>query len=296
MPELPEVTVYVEALRRHIGGEVLEAIRLRSASLLKTVDPPIAMAVGRRVLSISRLAKRIVWSLEGDLHLVFHLMLSGRLRWRRRESPVPKKTGHGAFDFAGGSVVLTEAGTRKRAALHVIAGGEGLEELDRGGLDPLTATIEELRAALRRENRTLKRALTDQRILGGIGNAHSDEILLAARLSPVKRTARLTDDELRRLHRAMRGSLEEWIERLRKEVGSGFPDKVTAFHPAMKAHGKFGQACPQCGSPIQRIRYAENETNYCVICQTGGRLLKDRSLSRLLRDDWPRTIEELEDL
>lgn len=295
MPELPEVTVYVEALERRILGATLERVRLHSPSLLKTFDPPISQVEGRSVRSVARLAKRIIWALDDELFLVFHLMITGRLRWRKRGVAVPKKAGHAAFDFADGTVLLTEAGTAKRASLHLVRGATALAAFERGGIDPLEASAEEFRAALLRENRSLKRALTDQRILSGIGNAHSDEILLAARLSPVKRTQRLSDDELTRLYAATRETLHEWTDRLRSEVGDGFPDKVTAFHPAMKVHGKYGQPCPQCGSPIQRIVYAANETNYCAACQTGGRLLRDRALSRLLKDDWPSTLEELED-
>jgi formamidopyrimidine-DNA glycosylase len=248
------------------------------------------------VVGLRRLWKRIVWELDGDLFLVFHLMISGRLRWRKKGAAVPRKGAHAAFDFADGTLLLTEASTQKRASLHVVRGEAALEALDPGGIEPLEAGLDEFRAALTRENHTLKRALTDPRILSGIGNAHSDEILLAARLSPLKRTAQLTDGEIERLHGATRASLREWTERLRDEVGEGFPEKVTAFHPAMRVHGRFRQPCPVCGSPIQRIVYGEHETNYCPTCQTGGRLLKDRAFSRLLREDWPRTVDELERL
>ncbi|UCC82804.1 MAG: Fpg/Nei family DNA glycosylase [Gemmatimonadota bacterium] len=294
MPELPEVTVYVEALERRIRGATLERVRLQSPSLLKTFDPPISAAEGQRVLGLRRMAKRIVWELDGELYMVFHLMITGRLRWRERGTAVPRKPGHAAFDFANGSVLLTEAGRAKQASLHLVHGATSLASFERGGIDPLEASLEEFRTALVRENRSLKRALTDQRILAGIGNAYSDEILLVARLSPVKRTHQLSEDELVRLYRAVRETLQGWTDRLRSEVGDGFPEKVTAFHPAMKVHGKYGQPCPQCGSPIQRIVYAANETNYCASCQTDGKLLRDRALSRLLKDDWPSTLEELE--
>ena len=295
MPELPEVTVYVEALRRHIAGERLERVRIRSASLLRTYDPPITAVEGKPVEDVSRLAKRIVWHLEDELFMVFHLMLTGRFRWRAPGSAVPKKRGHAGFDFPSGCVLLTEEGSKKRASLHVVRGAEALHDFERGGIDPLGTSLQDFGAALRRENRTLKRALTDQRILSGIGNAHSDEILLRARLSPVKRSQGLSDELVERLYQATRAWLREWTTRLRQEVGEGFPEKVTAFHPAMGAHGKYGKPCPQCGSPIQRIVYAERETNYCANCQTGGKLLKDRAISRLLGEDWPRTLEELEE-
>ena len=286
--------VYVEALERRIAGERLERARIQSPSLLKTYDPPVSAVEGKRVRGISRIAKRIVWELEGDLFLVFHLMLAGRLRWKKRGVAVPRKWGLAAFDFQDGTLLLSEAGTKKRASLHIVLGGAGLAEFERGGIEPFESGLEEFSAALRRENRTLKRALTDPRIISGIGNAHSDEILLAARLSPVKRTGQLSDAELERLYECTRASLHEWIERLRSELGDGFPDKVTAFHPAMRAHGKFGKPCPECGSPIQRIVYAKNEVNYCARCQTGGKLLRDRALSRILKDDWPDSLNELE--
>ena len=294
MPELPEIAVYVEALERRIGGRVLEKVRLRSASLLRTWDPPLAAVEGRRVVGLRRVGKRVVWQMEDDLFLVFHLMIAGRFRWRKKGAAVPKKGAHGAFDFPDGTLLLTEAATHKRASLHVVRGEDALAALDPGGVEPLEASLDEFAAALRRENHTLKRALTDPRILSGIGNAHSDEILLDARLSPLKRTAQLSDAEMERLWAATRASLTAWTERLRGEVGEGFPEKVTAFHPAMRVHGRFGQPCPVCGAPIQRIVHGEHETNYCPGCQTEGRLLKDRALSRLLREDWPRTLEELE--
>ena len=296
MPELPEVNLYLHALRSRVLGEVLQAVRIRSPSFLKTWDPPIDSAHGRRVESLTRLGKRIVFGLEGDLHLVVHLMIAGRFKWRRRGVAVPRKMGHAAFDFAAGTLLLTEASSHKRASLHLVKGEEALRRHDPGGVEPLVATPEIFAAALRRENRTLKRALTDPRILSGIGNAHSDEILLRARLSPVTLTSRLTDDEIERLRNAAQSSLKEWSARLIEETGDAFPEKVTACHPAMAAHGKYGHPCPQCDTPIQRIVYATRETNYCPECQTGGRLLADRGLSRLLGRDWPRKLEDLEAL
>ena len=296
MPELPEVTLYVEALQRHVVGRTLERVRLRSPSLLKTYDPPLSAVEGRRVLGLGRIGKRIIWQMEGELWLVFHLMITGRFRWRKPGAAVPRKRGHAAFDFPHGTLLLTEASAKKRASLHVVRGAESLETFDRGGVEPLESSLEEFRTALLRENRTLKRVLTDPRLVSGIGNAHSDEILLAARLSPLKRTRGLTEDEIAGLHRATRDWLEAFTERLRTETGDGFPERITAFHPAMRVHGRYGKPCPVCGTPIQRIRYGENETDYCPGCQTEGRLLRDRSLSRILRDDWPRTLDELENI
>jgi len=296
MPELPEITAYVEGLERAILGHPLERVRLRSPSLVRTWDPPVSVAQGRRVTGIRRIGKRIVWAMEDELFLVFHLMITGRFKWGKPGLAVPKKRAHGAFDFPDGTLLLTEQSTHKRASLHVVRGEAALAELDPGGIDPLTSTAPEFVAALRSENRTLKRALTDPRILSGVGNAHSDEILLFARLSPLQLTRNLSDEEMARLHEVMRESLTDWTERLRAEFGDRFPDKITAFHPAMAAHGKFGEPCPVCGSPIQRIKYADRETNYCPTCQTGGTVLADRGMSRLLGDDWPRTLEELEEL
>ncbi|MGH7575158.1 MAG: Fpg/Nei family DNA glycosylase [Longimicrobiales bacterium] len=296
MPELPEISAYLFALERHATGQPLERVRVASPSLLRTWDPPLTAVHGRTVRGFERLGKRIVWDLGDELYLVLHLMLTGRLRWRERGAPIPRKVGHAAFDFPNGTLLLTEMATKKRASLHVVQGAAGLARHDRGGVEPLEVDIETFREALMRENRTLKRALTDPRLMSGIGNAHSDEILLAARLSPVKRTHQLADDEIIRLFEATRIELSEWTERLSAEAGGAFPEKVTAFHPAMAAHGKYGQPCPQCGTPIQRIVYAENETNYCPACQTGGRLLADRALSRLLGEDWPRSLDELEEL
>lgn len=296
MPELPEIELYLHALAPRILNEPLEGLRVRSPSLLRTFDPPISTMVGLRVLGLERVGKRVVWALEDDLFAVFHLMISGRFKWRAPGAPVPKKGAHGAFDFPGGTLLLTEAGTRKRASLHLVRGREELKRLNPGGLEPLQGSFSEFRKALLRENRTLKRALTDPRILSGIGNAHSDEILLLAGLSPVRRTRQLSDEELQRLFSVTVGSLTEWVARLREEAGEKFPEKVTAFHPEMGAHGKFGEPCPVCGSLIQRIVYESRETNYCATCQTGGKLLADRALSRILRGDWPRTLEELEEL
>jgi len=296
MPELPEITAYIEGLGRTILGHPLERVRLRSPSLVRTWDPPLSAAEGLRVEGLSRLGKRIVWEMEGDLFLVFHLMITGRFKWTKRGAPVPKKRAHGAFDFSTGTLLLTEQSTHKRASLHVVRGEAALAGLDPGGIDPLEVDVAGFAEALRREGRTLKRALTDPRVFSGIGNAHSDEILLFAGLSPLQLTRNLSDDEVERLWTVTRSSLTEWTERLREEFGDSFPEKITAFHPAMAAHGRFGQPCPVCGSPIQRIRYADRETNYCATCQTGGRVLADRGMSRLLGDDWPRTLEELEEL
>jgi formamidopyrimidine-DNA glycosylase len=296
MPELPEITAYMEGLERTVLGHPLERIRLRSPSLVRTWEPPLAAAEGLRVCGLRRLGKRIVWEMEGDLFLVFHLMITGRFKWTKAGAAVPRKRAHGAFDFAHGTLLLTEQSTHKRASLHVVRGEAALADLDPGGIDPLAAGPEEFAAALRRESRTLKRALTDPRVFSGIGNAHSDEILLFAGLSPLQLTRNLSDEEVERLREVTRRSLEEWTVRLRGEFGERFPDKITAFHPAMAAHGKFGEPCPVCGSPIQRIRYADRETNYCATCQTGGKILADRGMSRLLGDDWPRTLEELEEL
>src|SRR5690606_28094280 len=296
MPELPEITAYVEGLERTIVGQPLERIRVRSPSLLRTWDPPLSAAEGRVVRSIGRVGKRVVWSMEGQLFLVFHLMISGRFKWTKAGAAVPRKRAHGAFDFPNGTLLLTEQASHRRASLHVVRGTEALQALDPGGLEVLDASLDDFREALTRENRTLKRALTDPRILSGIGNAHSDEILLFARISPLQLTRNLSDDEMARLHEVTRASLKQWIGRLREEFGDRFPGRITAFHPAMAAHGKFGEPCPVCGSPIQRIKYADRETNYCPECQTGGKILADRGLSRLLGDDWPRTLEELEEL
>jgi formamidopyrimidine-DNA glycosylase len=294
MPELPDVSVYIESLAPRIVGERLERVRLASPFLLRTVEPPLAELFGRRVHALRRLGKRIVMELDGDLLLVIHLMIAGRLRWRPSGTKVPGKLGLAAFDFSSGTLLLTEASSRKRAALHVVRGEAALAALDPGGLEPLDADLASFRAAVLRERHTLKRTLTDPRILSGIGNAYSDEILHAARLSPVKLTQQLSDEEMTRLHAAIRSTLLEFTARIRSEVGDGFPEKVTAFRDDMAVHGRYGHPCPVCGTPVQRIVHAENETNYCPTCQTGGKLLADRALSRLLRADWPRTLEELE--
>ncbi len=294
MPELPEVELYLHALEPRIGGQVLEDVRIRSPSLLRTFDPPASALVGKRVRGLERLGKRIVLALEGELFAVFHLMVSGRFKWLPPASAIPKRGAHGAFHFPRGTLVLTEAGTKKKATLHIVRGRERLRALDPGGTEPLQTDLAGFREALMRENRTLKRALTDPRLLSGIGNAHSDEILLFAGLSPVRRTWQLGELEVERLFQVTVRSLREWTDRLKEEAGDAFPEKVTAFHPAMAAHGKFGEPCPVCETPIQRIVYESRETNYCPTCQTGGKLLADRSLSRILREDWPKTLEELE--
>jgi formamidopyrimidine-DNA glycosylase len=295
MPELPDVTVYLECLAPRIVGETLERIRVASPFVVRTYDPPLAAAEGRRVVGLRRLGKRVVLALGGDLFLVIHLMIAGRLRWRDRGAAIPKKLGLLAFDFPKGTLLFTEAGTKKRASLHVVRGEAALAAHDPGGIEPLDANADEFAAALRRENRTLKRALTDPRLFAGIGNAYSDEILHRARLSPLRLTRDLDDAEARRLHTASVETLRAWIDRLRAEAGEGFPERVTAFREGMAVHGRFGKPCPDCAAPVQRIVYAENECNYCARCQAGGRLLADRALSRLLKDDWPRTLEGWED-
>ncbi|MDH3402694.1 MAG: formamidopyrimidine-DNA glycosylase [Acidobacteriota bacterium] len=295
MPELPDVELYLHALSTHVQGRVLGRVRLASPFLLRSVAPPLAAAHGRRVVGLRRLGKRIVFGLEGELFLVLHLMIAGRLRWKPAGVKIPRRLGLAAFDFAAGSLLLTEAGTKKRASLYVVAGEEGLAAHDPGGLEVLDCGAPELGAALRAESHTLKRALTDPRILSGIGNAYSDEILHRARLSPFKRTGKLGDEEVARLHAAAVATLTEWRDRLVAEVGDGFPDKVTAFRPGMAVHGRFGEPCPVCGTRVQRLVYADHEANYCPRCQTGGRLLADRALSRLLKEDWPKTLEELEE-
>lgn len=294
MPELPDVELYLDALDRHIGGHELLAIRCRSPFLLRTVQPPLSAACGRRVTEFRRIGKRIAIGLEDDLWLVLHLMIAGRLHWKDPEAKLAGKRDLVAFDFADGSLVLTEAGSKKRASLHVIEGAAALAALDPGGLEPLDIDLPAFRDALRRNNHTVKRALTDPKLFSGIGNAYSDEILHAAKLSPITRTQKLTDAEIERLFKAVRETLTLWVDRLREETGDGFPKKVTAFRDGMAVHGRYGKPCPVCGAPVQRIRYASNETNYCAACQTGGRLLADRALSRLLKGDWPKTLEELE--
>ena len=295
MPELPDIVVYLEALGRRVIGERLERVRLASPFLLRSVDPPLADTFGKRVLELRRMGKRIVFVLEDDLFLVLHLMVSGRLRWGEAGAKIPGKLGLAAFDFSSGTMLLTEASSKKRASLHVARGAAGLAQFDRGGLEPLDSDLASFRRVLLSENHTLKRSLTDPTLFSGIGNAYSDEILHRARLSPVRLTNKLGDEEIARLHRAVREVLVEWTERLRAQTGDGFPEKVTAFRPEMAVHGRYRLPCPVCGSPVQRIVYAENETNYCPVCQTGGKLLADRALSRLLHGDWPRTLEELEE-
>ena len=292
MPELPDIVVYLEALRVRIEGRMLRGIRIASPFLLRSVEPPPPATHGKNVVALERLGKRIVVRLEDDLALVLHLMIAGRLRWRDPDAPIPKRGGLAAFDFESGTLVLTEAGTKKRASLHIVRGEADLRAHDRGGLEVLEATLPDFQAALARERHTLKRALTDPRLFSGIGNAYSDEILHRARLSPFKRTDQLTGEEIERLHRAVREAMREWIDRLRRETGEGFPEKVTAFREGMAVHGRYREPCPACGAPVQRIVYAENECNYCARCQTGGKLLADRSLSRLLKDDWPKTIDD----
>jgi formamidopyrimidine-DNA glycosylase len=294
MPELPDITVYLDALEPRVLGTRLEGVRLESAFLLRTAQPPLAEAAGRRVEALRRVGKRIALGLEGELWLVLHLMIAGRLHWRAPGAKPPAGRRLAAFAFERGTLVLTEAGTKKRASLHVVQGAAALAAHDPGGLDPLACDPAAFRAALVRADHTLKRALTDPRLLSGIGNAYSDEILHRARLSPVALTQRLEAQEIARLYAATRAVLEDWIARLRREAGTDFPEKVTAFRPGMAVHGRYGEPCPECGTQVQRIRYAEHETNYCPRCQTGGRLLADRSLSRLLGNDWPRSIEELE--
>jgi formamidopyrimidine-DNA glycosylase len=296
VPELPDIVVYLEALERRVLGEVVRGVRIASPAVLRTYDPPYDAPVGHKVETLQRVGKRIVFGFEEDLYLVIHLMVAGRLRWEAPKKAIPKKVGLAAIDFDPGTLVLTEQGSHKRAGIWLSRGFEGVAELDRGGVEPLEVSDDEFGAALKRENRTLKRALTDPRIFSGIGNSYSDEILWAARMSPVKRTGQLTDEEVSDLRRAVVESLTEWTDRLREEVGEDWPTKVTAFRDDMAVHGKFGQPCPRCGSKVPRIVHADNETNYCATCQTGGKLLADRSLSRLLKDDWPKTIEELEEI
>jgi len=295
MPELPDVVVYIEALERRIRGARLERVRVLSPFVLRSVDPPLAAAAGRTVSGLRRLGKRIVVGLDSDLFLVLHLMIAGRLHWRPAGAKPPGKIGLAAFDFATGTLVMTEAGTKKRAAIHLVRGEEALREHDPGGLEVLEADLTAFRAALLAEKHTLKRALTDARLFSGIGNAYSDEILHRACLSPVKLSQQLADEEIRRLFEATRATLLDWCERLRREAGDGFPEGVTAFREGMAVHGRYGKPCPACGAPVQRIVHAENATNYCARCQTGGRLLADRALSRLLKEDWPRTLEQLEE-
>jgi formamidopyrimidine-DNA glycosylase len=294
MPELPDILLYLHALRPRVVGQRVSGVRLASAFLLRSIEPPLASVEGRIVTDLHRLGKRVVFELERELFLVFHLMIAGRFRWRPAGASVPGKVGLIALDFDAGTLIMTEAGTKRQASLYVVQGREALERHNPGGLEVLNIDLATFVEALRRDNHTLKRALTDPHLFSGIGNAYSDEILHAARLSPFKQTAALTSEEAARLFDATRSVLSSWIDRLQSETGSDFPEKVTAFREGMAVHGRYGKPCPVCGSTVQRIAYASNEANYCVTCQTSGRLLADRSLSRLLRDDWPRTLEELE--
>ena len=295
MPELPDIVVYLDCLEPRVKGQALEKVRLASPFLLRTVEPPINAIFGKQVLRLSRLGKRIVFSLGDELFLVLHLMIAGRLHWKPAGAKIPGKVGLAAFDFATGTLLLTEAGSKKRASLYLVKGANELARHNPGGLEVLEADEASFRAALIKENHTLKRTLTDPRLFSGIGNAYSDEILHRARLSPLTLTQRLSPAEIGRLYQATRATLEDWTRRLRQDAGDGFPEKVTAFRPEMAVHGRHGKPCPVCGTTIQRIVYADNETNYCPRCQTGGKILADRSLSRLLKDDWPRSIEELEE-
>ncbi len=296
MPELPDVELYIHALEPRVVGETLEKVRLTSPFLLRSVEPPIDQAENRQILGLRRLGKRIVFELEGDIFLVFHLMIAGRFRWRPRGARIPGKLGLVAFDLSSGTLLLTEAASMKRASLHVVSGAVNLGQHNPGGIEVLECGLDDFRCALARENHTLKRSLTDPRLFSGIGNAYSDEILHRARLSPMKQTRHLDDAEIETLYGAVREVLQEWCRRLIEETGDGFPEKVTAFRPGMAVHGRYREPCPDCGSRVQRIRYAANECNYCARCQTGGRLLADRSLSRLMKKDWPRTLEELEEI
>ena len=294
MPELPDITIYLEALAPRIVGQPLERTRIVSPSLLRTVDPPLSAAEGRKVVGLRRLGKRIVWEMEGNIFLVFHLMIAGRFKWRPEGTKAPAKVGLASFDFPSGTLLLTEASPKHRASLHVVEGEPALAKHDPGGLDVLGADVSAFGKRLQSASHTLKRALTDPHLFDGIGNWLSDEILHAAKLSPFLLTGKLSDEEIGRLHKATQQTVRAWIEKLRAEAGAKFPEKVSAFKEGMAVHGRYKQPCPVCGSPVQRIRYADNEANYCATCQTGGRVLADRSLSRLLKADWPRSLEEWE--
>jgi formamidopyrimidine-DNA glycosylase len=295
MPELPDITIYLEALQRRIMGHRLERIRLVSPFLVRTADPPLVEANGKVIRELRRIGKQIVFGLEGDLFLVVHLMIAGRFHWRRAGSKIPGKVGLAAFDFAVGTLLLTEAGTRKLAALHMVRGENGLRQFDLGGIEPLASNVQSFQTALTRKNQMVKRALTDPHLFSGIGNAYSDEILHRARLSPITLTRKMDEEAIARLFQATQTVLTEWIGRLRAETGDGFPEKVTAFHKDMAVHGRYGRPCPVCDSPVQRIVYTQNETNYCPACQTEGKLLADRALSRLLKSNRPKTLKELDD-
>jgi formamidopyrimidine-DNA glycosylase len=294
VPELPDIELYLSALRPRVLDRVVERVRVTSPFFVRTFDPPIAALEGRRVQALSRLGKRLVWAFDDDLFVVVHLMIAGRLRWREKGAAIPAKVGLAAFDFAEATLLFTEAGTRKQASLHVVRGDAAVAAMDPGGAEVFGMTRETFAAALRRGNHTLKRSLTDPHLFSGIGNAYSDEILHAAQLSPVKLTQALSEEEMARLFEATQAVLRYWLAALQEAAGDAFPEKVTAFRPGMAVHGRYGKPCPRCGAPIQRIVYARNESNYCAACQTGGRLLADRALSRLLRDDWPKTLEDLE--
>ena len=293
MPELPDVTVYIEAISRRVSGQRLRRVRLANPFVLRTVEPTIADVSGKIVREIRRAGKRILFALDDDLFIVIHLMIAGRFKWLPRDAKVPGKLGLAAFDFENGTLLLTEAGSKRRASIHIVRGEAALREHDRGGLEVLDATLADFKAALTRERHTIKRTLTDPHVFSGIGNAYSDEILHRARLSPVQLTTNLDDEEIARLFDATKTTLNDWIERLRRETGERFPEKVTAFREEMAVHGKYGKPCPDCGTPVQRIVHADNETNYCARCQTKGKLLADRALSRLLHEDWPKSIDEL---
>jgi formamidopyrimidine-DNA glycosylase len=296
MPEFPDVTVYIEALTERVLNRPIQKIRIGSPFVLRSFDPPISAAEKKNILALRRLGKRIVFELEDQLFLIVHLMIAGRLHWKPKGAKIARKYGQAAFDFPNGTLLLTEAGTKKRASIHLVRGEAALQEHDPGGLEVFDSSFDQFREVLTRENHTLKRSLTDPRLFSGIGNAYSDEILHRARLSPIRLTRQMTETEIEALYHAIKDTLDDWVERLRKERRRGFPEKVTAFRPDMAVHGKYGKPCPVCGSPVQRIVHAENETNYCAKCQTGGKLLADRSLSRLLKDDWPGTLEELEEI
>jgi formamidopyrimidine-DNA glycosylase len=296
MPELPDITAYITALEARILGQPLEHVRIASAFLLRTAKPAVSDTEGKTVRELRRIGKRIAIGVEGDLWLVLHLMIAGRLHWRAPGAKLAGRNALAAFDFPNGSLVLTEAGSKRRASLHIVAGEAELAAMNPGGIEIFETDLDGFRKALTAENRTLKRALTDPRIVSGIGNAYSDEILHAARLSPVTLTHKLSAEEWERLFAANRATLQLWMDRMQTEAAASFPEKVTAFRPEMAVHGRFGLPCPRCGSPVQRIRYADNETDYCAVCQTGGRVLADRSLSRLMKSDWPRTLDELEAL